>query len=452
MTSIKRLIAFGAGDRGNTYGNYVLDHARDRAEYISVADPNPTRRKLFAKKHNIAPEYQYATWEEIFSRPKFADAVVIATPDVVHYQPAIQALDLHYDVLLEKPMATTLADNVDLVRKWEESGRVLQVAHLLRYTDFYRSIFDIIQSGRLGKIITIRHDENVAYWHMAHSFVRGNWRRKDESSPMILAKCCHDLDLLYWLLDEEITRISSVGSLAHFRSDQAPLPDVPLRCTDDCLAEADCPFFAPDIYINHHPFKALHEEAGLPADEDPLGYKAAYAAYLVDEENPTPERLHQALQHSPYGCCVYHCDNDVVDHQIVLMESESGISIALTMQGHSHHPSRITRIDGTRASIECTFSTNNEIYLYDHLTGRKETVTSAPSSSFHGGGDEKLMSNFLDLLENHGQIPLTNPRASLESHLMAFAAEQARLERNVIDMNEFRSKHFPTSSQVAGED
>ncbi len=440
-----RLIAIAAGDRGNTYGNYVLDHASDRAEYVGVADPNTKRREIFSQKHNIDPEYQFANWEEVFSKPKFADAVVIATPDALHYQPAMQALDAQYGILLEKPMAATLDDNISLIHKWQESGRVLQVCHLLRYTEFYKTIYDVVQSGRLGKIITIHHEENVAYWHMAHSFVRGNWRHKDQSSPMILAKCCHDLDLLYWFVGEPIIWVSSVGSLAHFRTEEAPYPDVPLRCTDGCQAEMDCPFFAPNIYINHHPFNALYEEVGLPATEDPLGYKAAYEAYLIEGENPTPEQLYQALLDSPYGRCVYRCDNDVVDHQIVLMESVSGISIVLTMQGHSHIPSRITRIDGTRASLECTFSTHNTIYLHNHLTGHTETMMSEPSSSFHGGGDEKLMSNFLDVLENH-RTPLTNPRVSLESHLMAFAAEQARLDGNVIDMNEFRTKNVSVLS------
>jgi predicted dehydrogenase len=437
MNSKIKFLAVGAGDRGNVYGNCILNYHANDARYVAVAEPVAKRREAFAAAHQIRPKYQFESWEEMLSQPTFADVTVVTTQDQHHLAPTLAALQADYDVLVEKPMASTLADCVTMVQAQQKSGRILQVGHVLRYTDFFSKIYQIVQSGRLGEIITVAHQENVAYWHMAHAFVRGSWRRKDEASPMILAKCCHDLDLLYWILGERIVRLSSTGSLIHFRHDQAPHPDVPPRCTDGCPVAAECPFYAPGIYLEHRPWQELTHKMGLPPEADPMHVKIALMSMLSDG-NLEPEVLLTALKEGPYGRCVYHCDNDVVDHQIVLMETESGKSVSLTMHGHSHEPSRIIRIDGTKATLQGVFAVENELCIHDHLTGKTEVVEIPENISVHAGGDEGLTASFVTALQHGNQLPMTSAAASLESHLLAFAAEEARIEGTIIDMDRYR--------------
>jgi hypothetical protein len=217
MTRLK-LALIGAGNRGaDVYGQYALKHP-DEVEFVALAEPVAARRERFAMAHELEPEAILLLLEAMLGGPKRADAMVITTQDSDHLRPTLAALAAGYDVLLEKPMATTLADCVALVKAAEQAGRILQICHVLRYTNFFRMVRDFVQSGRLGQVAVYEHRENVSYWHMAHSFVRGNWRRKDQSSPMILAKSCHDLDLITWILGEEITRLSSVGTLRHHRA------------------------------------------------------------------------------------------------------------------------------------------------------------------------------------------------------------------------------------------
>ncbi len=438
MTPI-RLAAIGAGQRGmDVYGRYALDHPQE-VEFIAVAEPIPQRRDRFVSAHDVAPAMQFTTWTDLLNQPKVADAVVISTQDQNHIAPALAALEAGYDVLLEKPMATTLADCVALVRAAEQTGRVLQICHVMRYTDLFTQVHDIVQSGRLGEIITVEHRENVAYWHMAHSYVRGNWRRKDETSPMILAKCCHDLDILYWILGEQVTRLSSFGSLRHFRQDAAPRPDVPARCTDGCPVEADCPFSAPGIYLQHRPFRAIAAVFGQPEDADLTPY-LDWPLTTLAHGDKRPEALRYALEHGPYGRCVYHSDNDVVDHQVVMMETERGTSVTLFMHGHSHQQSRTMRYDGTRGTLEATFAMQNEIKIHDHLTGKTEVIEWFSGIDGHGGGDQKLMAAFVAMLRDGTRAPLTDARASLESHLLAFAAEEARLTGAVVNLDSYRKQ------------
>jgi len=421
-----RLALIGAGQRGaDVYGAYALHHP-DEIRFVAVAEPVSERRERCAEQHDLPAENVFRSWQDLLARPQLADAVIVATQDQNHVEPTLAALHAGYNVLLEKPMATTLDGCISLVHAAEAAGVVLQICHVLRYTPFFSTIYDIVQSGRLGDIVTVEHRENVSYWHMAHSYVRGNWRNKALSSPMILAKCCHDLDLLYWILGQNVTRLSSVGSLRHYRADQAPHPDVPLRCTDGCPVADHCPFYAPSIYLEHRPWG--NREMSWPMSTLANG-DLSHAAIL------------QALQEGPYGRCVYHCDNDVVDNQIVTMETEAHTSIALFMHGHSHEESRTMRYDGTRATLSGLFTnTRSEIRVHDHLTNQVEIVQPLEIEGGHGGGDTGLIAAFIQTLRgNNGHPALTSARASLESHLLAFAAEQARQDATVLDMTVFRA-------------
>ena len=247
-------LLLGAGLRGaDAYGPYALAHP-DQLRFVAVAEPDPARRARFAAAHGIPPERQFVTWQEALGRPlperqKTADVVFNCTQDRMHEASGVAALQAGYDMLLEKPMAHDLAGTVRLVQAAEETGRLLQVCHVLRYSPFFSTVHEIVSSGRLGEVVAVTHRENVAYWHMAHSFVRGNWRNEGLSSPMILSKCCHDLDVLYWNLGEPVRCLQSFGSLRHFRAGNAPA-GAPLRCTDGCPAAEQCPFDARRLYLN----------------------------------------------------------------------------------------------------------------------------------------------------------------------------------------------------------
>ncbi|HOE70817.1 MAG TPA: Gfo/Idh/MocA family oxidoreductase [Brevefilum sp.] len=458
------ILLFGAGNRGaDSYGPYALKHP-DQVQFTAVAEPNPGRRARFAAAHHIPPERQFTCWEEALQVGKIADAVLNATQDEDHHNSTVDALDAGYDMLLEKPMATSLGETVHIVRTARKTGRTLMVCHVLRYTDFFQKVKAIFDSGCLGQIVHIAHSENVSYYHMAHSFVRGNWRNTIDSAPMILAKCCHDLDLLYWFTGEKAAWLSSAGDLRHFKPECAP-PDAPARCTNGCPVSESCPFFAPRIYLENYPIKVAVTEAenpvlrtiGLlaishPRLADALGAiipsirtLTRYSGWPRNTITPDPtsdEAVLHALQTGPYGRCVYHCDNSVVDHQIVSLRYPSGITATLTMHGHSHEEGRTLRVDGSRATLLGKF-TYGQAWLEIHPHGLGETQrfsfpTTVDSASGHGGGDTGIMRAFVQALRGQSP-PLTSAYDALESHLLGFAAEASRLGEVAVDLRSFRA-------------
>lgn len=461
MTKPIEAVLIGAGQRGaESYAPYALRHP-DRLRFVAVAEPNPERRARFAARHNIPSGCQFDSWEELLSQPAMAEAALICTQDWQHTAPTLAALKAGYHVLLEKPMATTAEECQQLVQAAEQYDRQLHICHVLRYTRHFSKMREIIQSGALGDVIDIDHRENVSFWHMAHSYVRGNWRNAQQSSPMILAKCCHDFDILLWMLDARCERLSSVGSLKHFRPENAP-PGAPQRCLDGCPHSQTCLYYAPWIYQEMVPFwrsfiettdplSALLAKTHLARPEitravaaifPPLRQLTEYNGWpmTVLAANPTPENIEKALREGPYGRCVYHCDNNVVDHQTVLMQFEGDINVTLTMHGHSHIEYRTTRIEGTRGRLLAEFGNGGSFILVDdHKTDRRMRYdTSAGRGEGHGGGDMVLMQAFVDSLEGNTGAARSLARQSLESHLMAFAAERARIEGCVMEAETFR--------------
>lgn len=429
------VVLIGAGNRGaRAYASYAIEHP-DEVRFVAVAEPDPIRRQRFADEHDLDDSQCYSSWQELVSRGQLGAAALVTTQDQMHVEPTIAALDAGYDVLLEKPMAHTLAGCIELIQAAERNGRILQICHVLRYSPFWRTLHGVLESGRLGDIITVEHRENVAYWHTAHSFVRGNWRNEGLSSPMILAKCCHDLDILTWNLPSPVKRLSSVGSLLHYRPESVG-PEIPLRCTDGCPIEPNCAFSAIGIYLELRPFPKYLEaaKAGKFDLEAPNLWP-----FVVLGPDVSREGRRQALEQGPYGRCVYRCDNDVVDHQMVTMELESGTSVVLVMHGHSNEEHRSMRYDGTRATLRARFGDPSQITIYDHATGKQEEIPIPQPTSGHGGGDYSLMADFLAAV--HGEIPpLTSARVSLESHLLAFAAEEARHQHTVVEMADYRAR------------
>ena len=405
----------GLGSRGRTaYGAILLD-MKDRAQVVAIADFDKTRCEIAQKEHNVKSENVFSSVEEMLSKEKLADAVLICTQDRDHVRHALMALDKGYDILLEKPVSPDLNELKSLVKKSKETGRKVLVCHVLRYTPFFQTIKKAIDSGRIGKVATVQALENVRYWHQAHSFVRGNWRRKDETSPMILAKCCHDLDYLIWLCGSKCKSVSSYGSLSYFKAECAP-EGATLRCLDGCNAKANCPYDAEKIYLTNKDTGVLHGNVEWPVD--------------VLSENPTEETIRAAIEKGPYGRCVFHCDNDVVDNQIVAMEMESGATVTLTMSAFTSIGGRTIKVMGTLGDIQGDMHDNiikitefgKESEIID--LGREEKDFAG-----HGGGDQMLIEEFVSLLEG-GEVnnTVTTLEVSVESHLVALAAEESRLE------------------------
>lgn len=397
-------VVLGAGNRGNTYSGYSLKFP-DELKIVGVAEPIEFRRKRFAKKYQIPEDRQWVTWEHALKVAKFADALIITTPDHLHYGPAMGGLKLGYDMVLEKPISQTWKQCNDIMNLTVKTGRIVAICHVLRYTPYFRKMREIMQSGQIGEIVSIQHLEPVEHIHMSHSFVRGNWRNSKESNPMILAKSCHDLDILRWMIGRPCTSISSYGSLSYFIKAHAPEGST-LRCTGGCKVEATCPFSALKIYYRNRTWLS-HMDLPEEGDKGPA--------------------IMKHLQEGPYGRCVFRCDNDVVDHQITNMEFGGKITAAFSMEALTSYAGRRTRIMGTKGDL---VGDENVLTVFD-FESRKETSwdarTALKMQSGHGGGDYGLLHDFIRAVSTKDPKVLTSTiQESMESHLMAFKAEESR--------------------------
>ncbi len=401
-----KIIILGTGARGNVYGRYAYENG---IEIAGAADPNPERLESFCQKYGVPVEKRFPSWEEALAGDKYADAVINSTLDRVHYVSTMAALDKGYHVLLEKPMSPVEAECIAMVEKSEEKGLILMVTHVLRYAPFFEKLKELIESKRIGDIVNFQLTENVVYWHFAHSYVRGNFGNEKNSSPCILAKSSHDLDLLTYLIGKKCEKVTSIGSLMHFTAENAP-ENAPEYCLDGCPEEKRCPYFAPALYLKHI------QNVGWPTS-------------MISADTSFSAR-YEALQKGPYGRCVYRCDNDVVDHQSAVFEFEGGTTAAFNMIGLSSENTRILRVYGTQGDIRGHLG-RGELEVTDFLTMRKESIK-IDSSASHGGGDSRLIKDFIDAISGKNSHQKTSARISLQSHLMAFAAERSRKENRTI--------------------
>ncbi|MDQ6422416.1 Gfo/Idh/MocA family oxidoreductase [Paenibacillus sp. LHD-117] len=399
-------VMLGAGSRGRyIYGPYA-EKFPNELKIVAVAEPDDERRSRFADLHGIGPEHAYDSWERAFDQGLIADVMIICTLDRMHYEPAMKAMELGYHVMLEKPMSPSMEECIRLEEASHQFGRLLAVTHVLRYSPFWSGIKKCIDDGELGTVGTIQLTENVGYRHMTHSYVRGNWRKSEETSPMILAKSCHDLDLISWLMQQPCTGVSSFGSLLHFRAENAPDGSAE-RCIDGCAVERDCAFSALKQYLQQ------------PSRE--------WARYMTDDLSQ--EGILKALKEGPFGRCVYRCDNNVVDHQVVNMAFANGASASFIMTGHTESGTRRVQIMGTGGEILGDMD-KGSFTLFRHATGERVEIRCNVEGDGHGGGDERMVSAFLQGVRGFDRNPaqgLTSATASLQSHLIAFAAEHSRL-------------------------
>jgi len=412
----------GAGLRGRyVYSPYAAEHP-ERMRVVAVAEPDPLRREVVARRHELPPERVFSDWEQLLGQPRLAQAVILATGDMAHVEPALAALGQGYHLLLEKPMAPTLEDCVRIVEAAERSQRILQIAHVLRYTSFYGKVLEVLRSGRLGRVRTLDMKEHVAHWHMVHSFVRGKFRNLELAAPIILAKSCHDLDLLVWLLDDVPQRLFSFGGLHHYCAENVP-PGAPERCTDGCPVQQSC----------------VHDAASFYLDADDEVARAW--PWLDVSPDPTREARRRALETGRYGRCVYRCDNDVPDHQVIQFEFPGGVLASFTMQGLGTHETRTIRATGSEGELRGDLR-SGVLEVTRHGSLDVEQIELAQLEVGHFGGDLGLLDHFTDVVrrEATGEV-LTSGRVSLESHLLGFAAERSRLGGVAVELEELRRAH-----------
>lgn len=410
------LIVVGAGGRGSGYARYALEHPEE-LEIVGVAEPRAFQREEMAKAHAIAPENVMTDWRELLDRPKFADGVIIATQDAMHADPAVALAAMGYHMLLEKPLAPSADECRRIIAAVKEAGVLLGVGHVLRYTAYTQKLKAVLDSGRIGEIVSIQHLEPVGYWHQAHSYVRGNWRNEAESSSMLLAKSCHDVDWLRYIMGKPCRSVSSFGSLHHFRASEKPqgAGDHCLECPQE--VEHSCPYSAKRFYLG----QLEREQLSWPLN--------------VISDDLTEAGVLRALETGPYGRCVYACDNDVVDHQVVNLTFADDTTASLTMTAFTRGRGRETHIFGTRGEI---YGDSRLIRVFDFLTDTEETIDTEHVSdgsilSGHGGGDFGLVKAFVQAIaDNNPNAILSGPDETLESHLMVFAAETARKQGTVV--------------------
>lgn len=397
-------IAFiGGGNRASKYLQYVIDNP-NKAVAVAIVEPNEYRRQIFGEHGAVPAEGRFASAESFFAQPKMADAVVISTPDATHFDYAMEALRCGYHVLLEKPAAATLEQCCEIARLANEKGLTVSVCHILRYHPYFVKIKEIIDSGELGKVVSINHSESVGVDRSCHSYVRGSWRRDDIATPMILTKFCHDTDLVAWWTDSSMVHIQSYGSLRWFKSENAPEGSAP-RCVD-CKVEQGCPYSAVDLYRTRREWIANFDNKG---NED--------MAVVIDRE----------LASGPYGRCVFHCDNNVVDRQLIAMEMANGVTVSMAMDLFTSDDNRNTHICLTHGEI---FGDEKQIVTVKFRGGERTVYdfSDTRGTRFHAGADLIIVDDFVDAINGSrpGYRPVTHIDDIVESHRICFEADRSR--------------------------
>ena len=409
-----KYVIIGTGSRGMIYGSWAKENG---IQIAAIAEKRADRREFAGNTLNVPENMRFSDADTLFANGKIADAALICTQDRDHFGHVMQALDCGYDILLEKPISPDPKECIAIEEKAAALGRKVTVCHVLRYTSFFGKIKEILDSGELGKIVAIKHSENIGNFHMAHSFVRGNWRNEAGSAPIILAKSCHDLDILLWLTESHCTKVAAFGSLTYFKESNAPAGSSD-RC-HTCPAASSCRYEAKKMY--------------LPV----LGH---WPADIVCVEQ-TEDALMEALKTGPYGRCVYRCDNDVCDHMSMILEFENGITATFSLTAQTsacHRHIHIMCEDGEIVADDET----KKIIVRKHVSSQADTfeeriINIRTNGSGPGGGDAGIMEDFTNGLLTGG-VSRSSISRSVESHLMAGALELSRKTGTVVDMQQYR--------------
>lgn len=413
-----RIALIGAGDRGaDCYAPYVKENPW-KAEIVAVADIDVQKRKRFGEAYGIPDDMRFTDADALLHHPKLADALLICTPDQLHFGPALQAMECGYHIMLEKPMSTSLDECIQLAAAAKAYDRVMILCYVLRYTAFFTAIRKVIDEGRIGKVNSIVHMENIPLADQVHSFTRGIFNNTGTACPIILGHCCHDLDVISWFAGAGCKKVSSFGGLTYFREENAP-EGAPMRCLDGCSHSGACPYYAPNYYLT--------AGTGWPAST--IGTDMSFAGRL------------EALRTGPYGRCVYHCDNNVADNQTVIMEFENGVTASFSLQPFASANGRTMKILGTKGEIRANMD-KSSIEVFEISTGQTCSIAIPPSRYKYGGGDHGIMEYFVNKASGHATGGLTAMESSMESHLIAFAAEESREKGTVVHLDDYRARIF----------
>lgn len=402
-----RIVVIGAGNRAHKYLEYARRHP-ERLQPVAIVETNDLRRNELADRFGVAESGRYNDYNDFFSRPVAADAVLIATPENIHFDPCMKAVEAGYHILLEKPIAQNYDECRTIARQARKRGVLVGICHVLRYHPYFVKIKQIIDSGELGEIISINHVSAVGIDRATHGYVRGLWRRAEATNPMLLAKCCHDVDFLLWITGSPCRKISSFGSLRWFRTAHAPQGSTE-RCID-CPVESNCPYSAVDLYCNRRDW---------------------ISNFDVPHGKSLDEVLMEELKQGPYGRCVYRCDNNVVDHQLLTMELENETILSLSMDVFTQDDCRRTHIKMTHGEI---FGDEKSLHVRRFRSGSEQIYNfeKLAKSPFHAGADLRLIEDFVDALTRPGHPFRTAVEESIESHRICFEAERSRLSGKTI--------------------
>ena len=413
-----KFVLIGAGQRGMIYAKYA--HERGH-EIAAVAETDETKRRIAGDLFGIPETHRFSCGRDLLDLPKLGDAAIIATMDRDHYQEAIPAMEKGYHLLLEKPISPVPEETLAIEETAVRTGRHVTVCHVLRYSPFFRELKNAVAEGKIGRVITIQHNENIGNFHIAHSFVRGNWRRSDLASPLVMQKSCHDMDLLVWLAGSGCESVASFGDLTYFRTENAP-EGAAERCCE-CPLKDSCRFSAYRCY--------LPVAGNWPA--------------VVLTEDQTENGLREAIRTGPYGRCVFHCDNNVCDHQVSILRFRNGITATFNLSGFTNRMMRTIKIMGEDGEIRANEADNVIEITRFASTGvaepETEVIRPQESTSGHSGGDSGIIDDFLGILEGRELASATDIHESVESHMMACAAEEARITGKVISITDFRKRH-----------
>ncbi len=413
------VILIGAGCRGTIYTDIMADMP-EKYNVVGVAEPIESRREYIKSKHNIPDEMCCADWRELLAKEKKAGLAVIATMDKDHFGPVMEAISQGYDLLLEKPITPNPKECKMIADVAEKKGVKVVICTVLRYTTLFGKLKSIIDSGAIGKIMSVNHEECVGNVHQSHSFVRGNWGNEDRSSSMLLQKSCHDIDLLQWLIGKKCKSVQSFGSRSYFVGENAP-ENSPEYCIEGCPVGDSCPYNAVKLYLD---------------DKENSWFRTA----STREANPDDEMVKKAISTTQYGKCVYKCDNNVVDHQTVNMLFEDDITVTFTMSAFTKG-GRFIHIMGTKGEIRAAIADNDPIQIYNFETKETTLIPQEGTDGIaggHGGGDQGIIVDLYDyLVGTYKGVSIPEIRESATNHLTVFAAEKSRKENIVVNVDEF---------------
>ena len=413
-----KVILIGAGNRGGVYTD-VMSDLPEQFQVVAVAEPRDSRRERIQQKHNLPDNMCFTDYKPLLALGKIADIALIATMDRDHFEPAMMAIDLGYDLMLEKPITPTPEECIALTENAKKHGVRVVICTVLRYTPLFIKLKEIIDSGRIGRVMSINHEECVEFVHQSHSFVRGNWGNSERSSVMLLQKSCHDMDILQWLLGKKCKKVQSFGSLSYFTAENAP-EGAPERCIEGCPVGDTCIYNSVKLYL----------------ESDSNWFRSA-ATKLVKSSD---EDVKKSLLESNYGKCVFHCDNDVVDHQTVNMLFEDDVTVTFTMNAFNTG-GRYINIYGTKGEIRAALKGDAPIRVYDIVSKETEEIPSSGTDGVlggHGGGDAGIVRTLYSyMVGEYNGVSVPTIEESCYNHLITFAAEHARNTGTVVDVEEY---------------